>query len=51
VKRLHPDRGGDRREFLPFQSHFERGAGVFDESLNGLPIAGPNFVAYCPTTR
>jgi hypothetical protein len=24
VKRLHPDRGGDRREFLRLQMHFEQ---------------------------
>jgi hypothetical protein len=24
VKRLHPDRGGDRREFLRLQAHFEQ---------------------------
>ena len=24
VKRLHPDRGGDRREFLLLQAHFEQ---------------------------
>jgi hypothetical protein len=24
VKRLHPDRGGDRREFLRLQTHFEQ---------------------------
>jgi hypothetical protein len=24
VKRLHPDRGGDRREFLRLQEHFEQ---------------------------
>ena len=23
VKKLHPDRGGDRRKFLQLQSHFE----------------------------
>ena len=23
VKQLHPDRGGDRREFLRLQAHFE----------------------------
>ena len=24
VKQLHPDRGGDRREFLRLQAHFEQ---------------------------
>jgi hypothetical protein len=28
VKRLHPDRGGDRRQFLRLQAHFEQALAV-----------------------
>jgi hypothetical protein len=28
VKRLHPDRGGDRRQFLRLQAHFEQAMAV-----------------------
>jgi hypothetical protein len=30
VKLLHPDRGGDRREFLRLQSHFEEALALVD---------------------
>lgn len=31
VKKLHPDRGGDRREFLRLQSHFEQAMALVTE--------------------
>lgn len=31
VKRLHPDRGGDRRQFLRLQAHFEEALAVVAE--------------------
>lgn len=31
VKQLHPDRGGDRREFLRLQAHFEQAMAFVDE--------------------
>ena len=31
VKHLHPDRGGDRRQFLRLQAHFEEALAVVDE--------------------
>jgi hypothetical protein len=30
VKQLHPDRGGDRREFLRLQAHFEQAMAFLD---------------------
>jgi hypothetical protein len=31
VKRLHPDRGGDRRQFLQLQAHFEQAMALVEE--------------------
>ncbi|MCI0491941.1 MAG: hypothetical protein L0Z07_03275, partial [Planctomycetes bacterium] len=31
VKLLHPDRGGDRREFLRLQAHFEQAMAIVSE--------------------
>jgi curved DNA-binding protein CbpA len=31
VKSLHPDRGGDRREFLRLQTHFEQAMAFVEE--------------------
>lgn len=31
VKKLHPDRGGDRREFLRLQAHFEQALALLAE--------------------
>jgi hypothetical protein len=31
VKKLHPDRGGDRREFLRLQAHFEQAMALVEE--------------------
>lgn len=31
VKKLHPDRGGDRREFLRLQAHFEQAMAFVEE--------------------
>lgn len=32
VKLLHPDRGGDRRDFLKLQRHFEQALGLVSDS-------------------
>jgi hypothetical protein len=32
VKQLHPDRGGDRREFLRLQAHFEQAMALVEKS-------------------
>jgi hypothetical protein len=31
VKKLHPDRGGDRRQFLRLQAHFEQAMGLVEK--------------------
>jgi hypothetical protein len=31
VKRLHPDRGGDRRDFLRLQAHFEQAMSLMEK--------------------
>lgn len=31
VKRLHPDRGGDRKEFLRLQAHFEQAMALVEK--------------------
>jgi hypothetical protein len=32
VKQLHPDRGGDRREFLRLQTHFEQAMALVEDA-------------------